>query len=214
MNYGISAPYVYKAERTLLPIREFGQIRGSSSNLYLFLPCILLYQVIYGHIKISYIGCSLNIVFFLKLLWFFCQFCFSAGVWPAIVYTHWHRGETERGQSPEYIFKSSKKKTIFNERPVVEMVVHCHDSAPGRVKLVCVQCAFFLFSSNISTKKKKKKKKIGKILESVSKTSNLYFFISKLKWHQCTLFHIRLAFSSFYASSNLYRLLWRILQIT
>ena len=33
----------------------------------------------------------------------------SAGVWPAIVYTHWHRGETEKGQSPEYILKSSKK---------------------------------------------------------------------------------------------------------
>ena len=46
--------------------------------------------------------------------------------------------------------------------------MHCHDSAPGRVKLVCVQCAFFLFSSNISTKKKKKKKK------KLAKSLNLY----------------------------------------
>ena len=43
-----------------------------------------------------------------------CKFCYSAGVWPAIVYTHWHRGGTERGQSPQYILKSSKK-TIFDE---------------------------------------------------------------------------------------------------
>ena len=41
-----------------------------------------------------------------------CQFCCSAGVWPVIVYTHWHWGETERGQSPEYILKSSKKRNI------------------------------------------------------------------------------------------------------
>ena len=55
--------------------------------------------------------CSLNIVFFLKIYDFselkFC--CCSAGVWPAIEYTHWYRGETERGQSPQYILKSSKK---------------------------------------------------------------------------------------------------------
>ena len=31
-----------------------------------------------------------------------------------IVYTHWHRGETKRGQSPEYILKSSKKKYLMN----------------------------------------------------------------------------------------------------
>ena len=46
-----------------------------------------------------------------------CKFCCNAGVWPAIVYTHWHRGEIERGQSLEYILKSSKN-TIFNEHPV------------------------------------------------------------------------------------------------
>ena len=42
-------------------------------------------------------------MFFLKMLWFLWTLpvlsC-SAGVWPAIVYTLWHRGETERGQSP------------------------------------------------------------------------------------------------------------------
>ena len=30
-------------------------------------------------------------VFFLKMLWLFCKFCCSAGVWPAIVYPHWRR---------------------------------------------------------------------------------------------------------------------------
>ena len=44
-----------------------------------------------------------------------CQFCCSAGgVWPAIVYTQTDtEGETERGQSPEYILKSSKKNNIL-----------------------------------------------------------------------------------------------------
>ena len=51
-----------------------------------------------------------------------CKFCCSTGVWPAIVYTYWHRGETERGQSPEYILKSSKK-TIFNEHPVSRRLI-------------------------------------------------------------------------------------------
>ena len=47
-----------------------------------------------------------------------CQFCCSAGVLPAwCVYTHWHRGKTEKGQSPEY-FKIFGKNTIFNEHPV------------------------------------------------------------------------------------------------
>ena len=52
---------------------------------------------------IYYTGCSLNIVFFLKMLWFF---------WTLPVRTHWHRGETERGQSPEHILKSSKLHNI------------------------------------------------------------------------------------------------------
>ena len=45
-----------------------------------------------------------------------CQFCCSAGFLPAwYVYTHWHRGKTEKGQSP----KNSDKNTIFNEHPVL-----------------------------------------------------------------------------------------------
>ena len=60
-------------------------------------------------------GCSLNTVFFLKMLWF---------IWtlpvlpPALcVCTHWRRGKTEKGQSPEY-FKIFEKNTIYNELPV------------------------------------------------------------------------------------------------
>ena len=34
------------------------------------------------------------------------------------MYTQSHRGETEREQRPEYILKSSKKHTIFNQHPV------------------------------------------------------------------------------------------------
>ena len=50
--------------------------------------------------------------FFLKILWFseLCQFCCGAGVLPAwCVYTHRHRGKTEKGQSAEYFFKNRKK---------------------------------------------------------------------------------------------------------
>ena len=54
-------------------------------------------------------------VFFPYLFHFseLCKFCCSACVWPDIVYTHWHQGETERGQSPEYILKSSKNHNIY-----------------------------------------------------------------------------------------------------
>ena len=42
-----------------------------------------------------------------------CQFCCRAGVLPAwCVYTHWHQGKTEKGQSPEY-FKIFGKKTRY-----------------------------------------------------------------------------------------------------
>ena len=42
-----------------------------------------------------------------------CQFCCSACVLPAWwVYTDWHRGKTEKGQSPEY-FKIFGKKHNF-----------------------------------------------------------------------------------------------------
>ena len=47
-----------------------------------------------------------------------CQFSCSAGVLPAwYVYTHWHQGKTEKGQSSEYS-KIFEKNTIFNEHPV------------------------------------------------------------------------------------------------
>ena len=54
-------------------------------------------------------GCTLNIVFFLKICDFseLCKFCCSAGVLPALcVYTHWQRARTEKGQSPEYLKKT------------------------------------------------------------------------------------------------------------
>ena len=60
-------------------------------------------------------GCSLNIVFFFKILWFseLCKFCCSAGVLPAwCVYTRWNRGKTEKGQRPEYFLKNRKKHNI------------------------------------------------------------------------------------------------------
>ena len=48
-----------------------------------------------------------------------CHFCCSAGVLPAwCVYTHWHRGKTEKDQSPEYFKIIEKKNTIFNEHLV------------------------------------------------------------------------------------------------
>ena len=57
-------------------------------------------------------GCSLDIVFFLKILLFFwtLQVRYSDGVLSAwCVYTHWHRGNTEKGRSPEY-FKIFEKQ--------------------------------------------------------------------------------------------------------
>ena len=62
-------------------------------------------------------GCSVNIVFFsLK----YCDFLNSASSAAALVFylpfsgPGTQRWKTERGQSPEYILKFSKKKTIFN----------------------------------------------------------------------------------------------------
>ena len=47
-----------------------------------------------------------------------CQFCCSAGVLPAwCVYTHWHRGKTEKDKNSEF-YKIFRKNTIFNEHPV------------------------------------------------------------------------------------------------
>ena len=36
------------------------------------------------------------------------------------VCTHWHRGTTEKDQSPEFFKIFGEKNTIFNEHPVVE----------------------------------------------------------------------------------------------
>ena len=61
--------------------------------------------------------------FFLIFFYFseLCQFCCSAFVLPAwCVYTHLHRGKTEKGKSPEY-FKIFEKNTIFNEQPVAPL---------------------------------------------------------------------------------------------
>ena len=115
--------------------REFGQIRGSSPNLYLFLWPAFCFFRWYCHIKISY-------------------------------------SRDGRGLS-------LTRKTSLCALCIFDKVL------------------FFL----------QKRKKFSKIMESV-------VFISQLYGHQCLLFHTRLVFSSFYAWSNLCRLLWRILQIT
>ena len=43
-----------------------------------------------------------------------CQFYWSPGVWPATVYKHWHRGETERGRIWEYIKILEKTQYLTN----------------------------------------------------------------------------------------------------
>ena len=60
------------------------------------------------------------------------QFCCSAGVLPAwYVYTHWHRGKTEKGQSPEYFKIFGKKSSpifnnlFLNKGKVFALVVLC-----------------------------------------------------------------------------------------
>ena len=65
---------------------------------YLSFPTSKLLELLSNKMFInSSTGCLLNIVVFLKIN----------------VHTHWHRGETERGQSLEYIMKSSKKHNIW-----------------------------------------------------------------------------------------------------
>ena len=97
--------HIHLELRTIVNVFITRDISKEPATLLNFLPSFVL---------ISYEQGSLNIVFSLIC----CdsselrQFCCSAGVWPAIVYTNWHRGEAERGQSPEYILKSSKKHYI------------------------------------------------------------------------------------------------------
>ena len=60
-----------------------------------------------------------------------CQFFCSAGVLPAWrVYTHWHRGKTEKGQSPEYFKIFKKKNTISNT--CAHMYIHWHRGKTGK----------------------------------------------------------------------------------
>ena len=83
-------------------------------------------------------GCSLNIVFFPLpvLLQRWCSTCHMAVQAWSPVYTYWHRGKTEKVQSPEYI-ENPEKNTIFNEHPI-----HA-DAGPsccmtGRTDLECL----------------------------------------------------------------------------
>ena len=73
----------------------------------------------YYRVFIEYCVFSLKFCDFSEL----CQFCCSLVCFlPAwCVYKHWHRGKTEKGQSPEYFLKIGKKNTIFNEHPVEEI---------------------------------------------------------------------------------------------
>ena len=57
-------------------------------------------------------GVHYLLCFFRKMLWFFWTMPVLLQRW--CVYTHWHRGKTEKGQSPEH-FKIFGKNTIFNE---------------------------------------------------------------------------------------------------
>ena len=63
-------------------------------------------------------GCLLNIVFFLKMLWFFWILQVLLQRW--CVYTHCHREKTEKGKSPD-ILKSSKKHN-FSWTPCTKFV--------------------------------------------------------------------------------------------
>ena len=55
------------------------------------------------------------------MLWFFWTLPVLLQRWCSTcmvcVYTHWHKGKTEKGQSPEYS-KIFGKNTIFDEHPV------------------------------------------------------------------------------------------------
>ena len=58
-----------------------------------------------------------------------CQFCCSAGVLPAwCVYTHWHRGKTEKGQSPEYFKIWEKTQYLMNTLYVNTRYPVIHDT--------------------------------------------------------------------------------------
>ena len=84
----------------------------------------LLYNHCYYRVFIKYCVFSLKCCDLSEL----CQFCCTAGFLPAwCVYTQWHRGKTEKGQSPEY-FKNSEKKTpyVMNTLLCCLFDVHCY----------------------------------------------------------------------------------------
>ena len=82
--------------------------RSYSMNCFVFTFVLVIFIFNY-RVFIKYCVFSLTFCDFSEL----CQFCCSAGVLPAwYVYTHWHRGRTEKGQSPGYISKSSKTHNI------------------------------------------------------------------------------------------------------
>ena len=56
-------------------------------------------------------------VFFLKILLFFLTLPVLLQCWCSTCLAHWHRGKTEKDQSPEYS-KIFRKNTIFNEHPI------------------------------------------------------------------------------------------------
>ena len=75
-----------------------------------FTPVLLMLYLARYRVFINY--CVFSFCDFSEL----CQFSCSAGFLSAwCVYTHWHRGKTEKG--PEY-FKKLGKNKIFNEHPV------------------------------------------------------------------------------------------------
>jgi len=115
---------------------QFGTGCFYPQNVMIFLNSASSMYTHWQQGKPEYTECSLNIVFSLNFCDFseLCQFCCSAGVLRAwCVYTHWHRGTTEKGNSSEY-FKIYEKKpqylvntlylnifeinTIINEHPL------------------------------------------------------------------------------------------------
>ena len=87
-----------------------------------------------------YTGCSLNIVFFLKILWFFwtlpvlLQRCWYS---TCLVCVHTLTPKENRERQKSGIFKNLRKNTILNEQPV----------EPLTTKLPIVGLNFWRFSN-------------------------------------------------------------------
>ena len=78
------------------------------------------------------------------MLWFSSSAAALVFYLPGVC-THWHRGKTEKGQSPEH-FKKFGKNTIFNEHPVA------HISSYSYILCVHKYKYYICFSSNQSQK--------------------------------------------------------------